>query len=89
MAGKTIGIAERLARNEHLPYIQRVSTVQEITTAIVNLSRDELAKFRSWFEEFDAEAWDEQFADDVAAGRLDRLADNALRDLREGRCTDL
>jgi len=57
--------------------------------AIVNLSRDELAKFRSWFEEFDAKAWDEQFAGDVAAGRLDHLADNALRDLREGRCTDL
>lgn len=66
-----------------------MSTVQEITTAIANLSRDELAKFRSWFEEFDAEAWDEQFAGDVSAGRLDHVADKALRDLREGHCTDL
>ena len=30
-----------------------------------------------------------QFEEDVAAGRLDRLAEEALRDLREGRCTDL
>ena len=45
--------------------------------------------FRSWFEEFDAEAWDRQFEQDVASGRLDALADVALRNLQEGRCTDL
>jgi hypothetical protein len=33
--------------------------------------------------------WDAQFAEDVAAGRLDQLADDALEDLRRGGCTDL
>lgn len=34
-------------------------------------------------------AWDRQFEADVAAGRLDQLAEEVLQDLREGRCTDL
>lgn len=66
-----------------------MSTVKEIETAVSKLSRDELSTFRSWFSEFDAEAWDKQFEQDVKAGRLDALADEALQDLREGRCTDL
>jgi hypothetical protein len=66
-----------------------MSTVLEIETAISKLSREELFTFRAWFEDFDAEAWDKQFEEDVRAGRLDTLAEEALRDLREGRCTDL
>jgi len=56
---------------------------------VSKLSREELSAFRTWFAEFDAEAWDRQFDEDVRAGRLDSLADEALGDLREGRCTDL
>ena len=65
-----------------------MSTVKEIEAAVSKLSRQELSSFRSWFAEFDAEAWDKQFEEDVAAGRLDALADEALSDSREGRCTD-
>ena len=66
-----------------------MSTVKEIETAVSKLSLQELCSFRLWFAEFDAEAWDRQFERDVAAGRLDALANEALRDAREGRCTDL
>jgi hypothetical protein len=66
-----------------------MSTVQEIKKAVSKLSPEELSAFRAWFAEFDAEAWDRQFERDVAAGRLDALAEEALRDLREERCTDL
>ena len=45
--------------------------------------------FRTWFQEFDADAWDRQFELDALSGRLDSLAEEALRDLREGRCMDL
>jgi hypothetical protein len=64
-----------------------VSTVQEIEAAVRTLSRQDLAAFRTWFVEFDAEAWDKQFEDDVAAGRLNELGEEALRDFREGRTT--
>jgi hypothetical protein len=66
-----------------------MSTVHEIEQAVRKLGPDELAAFRAWFAAFDADAWDRQLDDDAAAGRLDRLADEALADLRDGRCTDL
>ena len=66
-----------------------MNTVDQIEVAVSKLSSQELSTFRAWFTEFDADAWDKQFEQDVTAGRLDKLADAALRDLREGRCTDL
>jgi hypothetical protein len=62
-----------------------MSTVQEIERAVTDLSPEELSRFRAWFAEFDAQAWDRQIAEDVAAGRLDALAEEALADLRAGR----
>ena len=35
----------------------------------------------NWFFDFDTAAWDKQFEEDVAAGRLDALADEAIRRL--------
>ena len=66
-----------------------MSTLQEIEAAVSQLKPEELASFRAWFAEFDARAWDIQFEQDVASGRLDKLAEEALEDLRKGRCTDL
>ena len=53
------------------------------------LSAEELRAFRDWFVGFDAEAWDQQIEADVKGGRLDELADRALRDYRAGRATNL
>jgi hypothetical protein len=66
-----------------------MTTVQEIEQAVAHLPGPKLAEFRSWFEKFDADAWDRQFNKDVRAGKLDQLADQALKDLKEGRCTGL
>ena len=66
-----------------------MSTVHEIEQAIRGLGPQDLAAFRDWFAAFDADAWDRQLEQDVAAGRLDRFAEEAKRDLKEGRCTDL
>jgi hypothetical protein len=63
-----------------------MSTLQEIEAAVSQLKAEELAAFREWFAEFDARAWDLQFEQDVSTGRLDKLAEEALEDLREGRC---
>ncbi|NEO89240.1 MAG: hypothetical protein F6K56_02845 [Moorea sp. SIO3G5] len=65
------------------------SNLGEIERAVSQLYREDIAKFRAWFAEFDAANWDRQFETDVAAGRLDALADKALKDLRQGNCTDL
>jgi hypothetical protein len=36
----------------------------------------------------DAAAWDRQIEKDIAAGRFDAPADEAVNDLRKGRCAD-
>lgn len=66
-----------------------MSTLQEIEQAVEKLSPSDLRAFRAWFAEQDAVAWDEQFAKDVAAGKLDALAEEALTEHRSGRSTEL
>jgi hypothetical protein len=66
-----------------------MSTVAEIEDAIRKLKDEELAALRAWFANFDASNWDRQIEQDVAEGRLDSLAEEALRDQRNGRCSDL
>lgn len=66
-----------------------MSSLQEIETAVQHLSAQDLARFRGWFAEYDGEVWDREMEADVRAGRLDQLAEEALREHREGRTTDL
>ena len=66
-----------------------MTTVAQITRAVRRLPKRELARFRKWFAEFDAAAWDREFEEDVAAGRLDALAREALRDDQSARTTEL
>jgi hypothetical protein len=78
-----------VAAGHRREYFTDMSTVQEIQDAITHLSSEDLAAFRQWFDEFDAALWDAQMEADVTSGRLDELGEEALRDLREGRCADL
>ena len=63
--------------------------VDAIERAVKELSHEELSTFREWFLEYDAQLWDQQLERDVAQGRLDSLADEALRDFHEGRTRPL
>lgn len=64
-------------------------SVKEIEAAISELAPAELVKFSEWFEEFQAEAWDRQLEKDVAAGKLEKLAEQANTDFEAGRCRPL
>jgi hypothetical protein len=66
-----------------------VSRVEELEVRIKALSSHEFQQLRAWLTEFDAGIWDQQIHADVAAGRLDAFADEALKDFSEGRSTDL
>ena len=63
--------------------------VEKIEDEIRALSAEELAAFRKWFREFDADAWDREIEADALAGKLDVLADKALSDHRAGKTTSL
>jgi hypothetical protein len=66
-----------------------MSSIPEIEAAVRKLTAEELSQFREWFQEFDARAWDEQLEQDAQAGHLDKLAKDAIQDLRQGRSTKL
>jgi hypothetical protein len=64
-------------------------TVEEIKQAISALPPEELHELRDWYEQFDAQLWDRQIEADVVAGRLDDLAEAAIRAFRKGETTEL
>jgi hypothetical protein len=64
-------------------------SVQELESAVAQLSPGELAKFTAWFEEFAAVAWDREFEADVKSGKLDALGKEADKDFEAGRCNPL
>ncbi len=66
-----------------------MSTIQAIEHEISRLSLEDLARFREWFEEFDAKAWDRQFESDVESGKLDKLANQAIADFHAGKYKEL
>lgn len=66
-----------------------MQTVQELQFAVTQLSLDELAAFRAWFDEFEANRWDRQFEADAKSGKLDQLAEQAIADFYAGNCTEL
>ena len=66
-----------------------MSKVERIEQEVQGLSPEELAQFRAWFLEYDWAAWDRRFESDVQAGRLDGLAQKALRDHAAGKTTPL
>jgi hypothetical protein len=65
-----------------------MSKVEALEKRISALSVEELAEFRQWFAEFDAAAWDRQIERDAKTGKLDALADKALRDHAAGKSTE-
>ena len=63
--------------------------IEVIENEVSQLSSSELSAFREWFFEFDAEAWDKQIERDAQSGKLDSLAENALKDFQSGKSTEL
>ena len=65
-----------------------MSTLEEIEAAVQQLSPVKRAEFRAWFLSFDATDWDQQMEDDINAGKLDWLADQAISLIQAGRCSE-
>ncbi len=59
-------------------------TLEDIERAVSEPPQEQLARFRAWFEEFEATRFDQRIERDAKAGRLDLLAEQALSDFRVG-----
>jgi hypothetical protein len=66
-----------------------MTKIEDIERAVSKLSPDELARFRAWFEEFDAAQFDAKIERDAKAGKLDALTRGALSDFAEGKFREL
>ena len=64
-------------------------TIEDLEKAVAKLPPEQFAEFRAWFEAFDAARFDDKIERDAKAGRLDRLADQAIDDFRKGRAREL
>jgi hypothetical protein len=63
--------------------------VEKIENEIQQLNPDELATFRDWFRRYDADEWDKEIERDVSAGRLDKLAEEAIAAHKAGRTREI
>jgi hypothetical protein len=66
-----------------------MTKVEALEKEVENLTAEELSTFRAWFVEYDWQVWDRQLERDVAEGKLDKFAAEALAELEQGETTDL
>ena len=66
-----------------------MTKLEQIEKSVAALSPEDLKSFAAWFEAFQADVWDMQIETDANAGRLDKLAEQALAELRAGRVRPL
>jgi hypothetical protein len=66
-----------------------MTKVEKLEREIAELAPGDLAIFRKWFAAFDAKAWDRQLEADADAGKLDAVAESALREYRAGKTRPL
>ena len=64
-------------------------SVEELEIAVAELPPDKLAKFRAWFEEFEAARFDAQIEADAESGKLDKLIEKSEEDFRAGRYREI
>ncbi len=66
-----------------------MSRTEQLEQQIAALDPTELRKFREWFAEYEATAWDNEIQTDAKSGALDRIAQQALNDHKAGHSTEL
>ncbi len=66
-----------------------MSDLEQLEQQVLQLSPEDLAKFRTWFIEIDHQLWDEQIEADAAAGKLDRLIDEARAEFKAGKAREM
>jgi hypothetical protein len=61
-----------------------LSTLEQIESAILQLSADEYQKLIEWFADLDYQRWDEQLEKDIADGKLEAFAQEAIAEFEAG-----
>ena len=63
--------------------------IEKLEQRIESLAPEDLAKFRAWFAEFDAQARDRQIEADLKSGKLNNLINEAREEFKAGKASEL
>lgn len=63
-----------------------MSKLEQIETDILALSAKDFEALKQWFADLDYQHWDQQIEEDIANGRLDAFAQEALVEFQAGHC---
>jgi hypothetical protein len=66
-----------------------MSKLEQIEAEILTLPVDEFKRLRRWLSDVDYQRWDGQLEQDVAEGKLDALAEEAIAEFNAGRCKSI
>ena len=66
-----------------------MSNLEQIEAAILSLPSNDFEKLRLWFCDLDYERWDQQLERDIAEGRLEALAQEAIAEFQAGHCREI
>jgi hypothetical protein len=66
-----------------------MTKLEKIEQEIATLGKDDLSKLADWLAEYQASLWDKQIEEDAKAGRLDKLIENAKKEIAAGKVRSL
>jgi hypothetical protein len=66
-----------------------MTRLEALEEEVQKLTPEEFQVFRKWVADLDWQLWDEEFERDVAAGKLDKLRDEALAEWERGETTEI
>jgi len=66
-----------------------MSEVERIEQSIQKLSREDLAKLRVWFAEFENRVWDEKIEADLQTSKFDSIISESLSEYNSGKAKEI
>lgn len=65
-----------------------MSNLEQTKAAIRSLSSDEFDRLKQWLFDLDYERWDKQLERDIAEGKLEEFAKEAIAEFEAGECQE-
>ena len=66
-----------------------MTKLEKIEQEIASLNPADVRKLADWIEEYKEELWDRQIEADAKAGKLDKLVENAQKEIAAGKVRPL
>ena len=63
--------------------------LDDIQNLIYQLDKDERARLREWFDEFEGDSWDKELDADTKEKKLNKHAAKAKRSVKKGKVKDV